>query len=117
MSFANFPVRQGELIRLARGLATQAEFAKRLGVDRSCLSRYESEALGAPTTVINYCLRAIVGLKPENSSSATELQRALSHARQAVAELEAATQAERRKSAANTARTSRPRSSQGKPHA
>src|SRR2546427_3123093 len=53
MSIQTFPTRQSELIRQARGQRTQAEFAKLLGVDRSCLSRYEREQLGAPTSVIN----------------------------------------------------------------
>lgn len=53
------PRSQGELIRLIRGTQTQTEFAKVLGVDRTCLSRYEREALGAPTSVINYCLEQL----------------------------------------------------------
>lgn len=54
-----FPTSQGELIKRARGEKTQSAFAKELGVDRTCLSRYESEKLGASTKVLNYCLRAI----------------------------------------------------------
>lgn len=54
-----FPKSQGQLIRAARGLRTQGEFARLLNVDRSCLSRYESERLGAPPRVINYCLAAV----------------------------------------------------------
>lgn len=56
-------------------------------VDRTCLSRYESEKLGAPTSVVNYCLRAIAaqfcGMDEEEP-----LERALRHARNAVQELE-----------------------------
>lgn len=102
MQASTYPTTQGALIRAVRGVATQADFAKRLGVDRSCLSRYESEDLGAPTAVINYCLRAIAGLSPD-TDEADELQRALRHARELVAELEAATS-----SKLTRARSSRP---------
>ena len=54
-----FPTSQRELLVTARGKESQAAFAKRLGVDRTCLSRYESEQLGAPVTVINFCLHRI----------------------------------------------------------
>jgi transcriptional regulator with XRE-family HTH domain len=96
MQTLGLPTTQGALIRLVRGSVTQAEFAKRLGVDRSSLSRYESEDLGAPTAVINYCLRALAGLPPEAAEAQSELQRALSHARQVVTELEAAARGESR---------------------
>ena len=53
------PASQGDLIRAARGELTQSEFAKRLGVHASCLSRYEREQLGAPTKVLNFCLKTL----------------------------------------------------------
>lgn len=81
------PTSQGELIRSARGDRTQVEFARALGVDRSCLSRYESEALGAPTVVINHCLAALA-----TSLAATggtwPVEEALVHARLTVSTLE-----------------------------
>ena len=94
MPILSFPTTQGALIRAVRGSATQAEFAKRGGVNRSSRSRYESENLGAPTGVINYCLRALAGLPPDTTDAQSELQRALSHARQVVTELEAAARGE-----------------------
>lgn len=94
-----FPLTQGELIRTARGDRTQQEFADTLGVHRSCLSRYESEGLGAPAAVINHCLQAVAALA--SNDAASPVQRALRHARLAVTELEvAATQAPRRRAKA-----------------
>jgi len=85
----NFPTSQGELIKFARGEKAQSAFAKELGVDRTCLSRYESEKLGAPTKVLNYCLRAIAAhMGP--SADGQPLQQALDHVRQAVDFLERA---------------------------
>ncbi|BDU18098.1 transcriptional regulator [Lysobacter auxotrophicus] len=88
MAYA-FPTSQRELLIAARGGATQAEFAKRLGVDRSCLSRYETEQLGAPTSVLNYCLKAVAELHlgVENGSG---VQLALAHVRRAADTLEQA---------------------------
>lgn len=84
-----FPTSQGDLIRSARGQLTQAEFARTLGVDRSCLSRYESEALGAPTTVINHCLQALASSMAAEGDK-WQLQEALAHARLTVESLEKA---------------------------
>lgn len=88
-----FPVSQGELIRSARAEASQADFASRLGVDRSCLSRYENEVLGAPTAVLNTCLKMVAEKLSGKRAPGTEVERALLHARQAVAELEVAARA------------------------
>ena len=82
------PQTQKELIRAARGSQTQAEFAKKLQVDRSCLSRYENEALGAPTSVINYCLASLAHTIAVDPRQAFPIAEALSHARDAVAALE-----------------------------
>ena len=86
-----FPISQGELIKRARGQKPQAAFAKELGVDRTCLSRYESEKLGAPTKVLNYCLRAIAAHMEQSSAGARPVEQALEHVRQAAEFLEQAT--------------------------
>ena len=88
-----FPTSQRELLIAARGASTQAEFAKRLGVDRSCLSRYESEQLGAPTSVLNYCLKAVAELY-SGAEGATAVQQALAHVRRAADTLEQAAKSE-----------------------
>ena len=88
-----YPTSQRELLVVARGASTQAEFAKRLGVDRTCLSRYEREQLGAPTSVLNYCLRVIAELHG-GDVGASAIQQALIHVRRATNALEQATQAE-----------------------
>lgn len=86
-----FPRSQRELIRAARAEATQVAFAKMLGVDRSCLSRYESEALGAPTSVLNHCLEVIAQRAAAGMAPVTDVQRALLYAQQVVVALESAT--------------------------
>jgi DNA-binding XRE family transcriptional regulator len=83
-----FPLTQGELIRVARAEMSQAAFARLLGVDRSCLSRYESEVLGAPTLVINACLRKVAQTHQAAGSEQTVLHRSLKLARELVNELE-----------------------------
>jgi hypothetical protein len=79
------PRTQGELIRSARAELSQASFAKQLGVDRTCLCRYESEALGAPSMVINACLQI---LAQRISSQEGSLALALEDARRLVRDLE-----------------------------
>jgi len=91
MSNAPFPTSQGELLRAARGGETQAAFAKKLGVDKSSLSRYESEKLGAPTNVLNYCLRAVANQLQGGHESG--VQHALALVRRAAQTLERATEA------------------------
>ena len=90
----HLPTSQGELIKLARGERTQSAFAKELGVDRTCMSRYESEKLGAPTKVLNYCLRAIAAHVGAGTEKERPVQQALDHVRQAVDFLERATQSQ-----------------------
>lgn len=82
------PTSQGELIRTARGALTQREFAKTLGVDRTSLSRYESEQLGAPTSVLNHCLAVVSAASASAQNIPDRIGRALNHARLAVRELE-----------------------------
>lgn len=82
---------------MARGDRTKTEFAKVLDVDRSCLSRYESEQLGAPTSVLNYCLRAIAAQQGSAIAKATPIDRALQLTRHAVRELEVASAGTRNK--------------------
>jgi len=86
------PKSQGELIKRARGEKAQSVFAKELGVDRTCLSRYESEQLGAPTKVLNHCLRAIAAHAGQIDEAGRPVEQALEHIRQAVDFLERATQ-------------------------
>ena len=83
-----FPQSQSELIKFARGARSQAEFSRLVGCDRSCLSRYESETLGAPPRVINRCLQIVAGLMASDEQPLRPFERALTHARLAVAELE-----------------------------
>lgn len=90
-----FPISQGELIRRARGEKPQAAFAKELGVDRTCLSRYESEKLGAPTKVLNACLRAIAAHAGQADAEVRPVEQALEHVRQAADFLERATRSQR----------------------
>jgi hypothetical protein len=89
------PTSQGELIKLARGDKAQSAFAKELDVDRTCLSRYENERLGAPTKVLNHCLRAIAAHVEPTAEGERPVQQALEHVRQAVDFLERATQSQR----------------------
>ena len=83
-----YPRSQGELIRFVRSDLTQAEFAKILGVERSCLSRYESEALGAPASVISYCLAALARKAESKAGQTWPIDEALKNARDTVAALE-----------------------------
>jgi DNA-binding XRE family transcriptional regulator len=96
---AQFPKSQGELIKRVRGKRAQLEFAKVLGVERSCLSRYESEKLGAPTKVLNYCLSAIAAQPGQSGTADHPVDQALAHARQAVDLLERAKEAQQQERA------------------
>lgn len=82
------PKSQSELIRTARGKRSQAEFSKTLGCDRSCLSRYEHETLGAPPQVITKCLQIVASMQQRSDLNGRPVDRALDLARRAVAELE-----------------------------
>lgn len=82
------PRSQGELIRTVRGKRSQSEFARMLGCDRSCLSRYENESLGAPTSVINFCLKAIAQEVPEQTPMVLPIDAAMRHAKEVVFALE-----------------------------
>ena len=82
------PQSQGELIRTVRGKRSQVAFSRELGCDRSCLSRYENESLGAPTSVINFCLNAISQVTPHQSVKGLPIEVALRHANEVVAALE-----------------------------
>ncbi|WP_082576704.1 helix-turn-helix transcriptional regulator [Acidovorax delafieldii] len=83
-----YPTSQGELFRAARGTRTQAEFAKLLGCDRSCLSRYEREQLGASPMVIGRCLDIVAKSMRISGETPRPYERALVQARRVVAELE-----------------------------
>lgn len=67
---------------------SQAEFAAALGVSRSCLSRYESEKLGAPTAVLNHCLGAIAAQLVVQAAAADPLDLALQLSRDTTKHLE-----------------------------
>ena len=88
---AMYPTRQADLIRAARADLSQAEFARRLGVDRTCLSRYEREVLGAPPSVINHCLAEISRLAGQQDAGAQSVAGALTRARELVRVLEQVT--------------------------
>jgi len=86
MTGTRFPCSQKELLRLARGNATQKEFAVRLKVDKSCLSRYEAGKLGAPVRVIDDCLQIVAERFAQ--STGPQLAQALEHAKLMVKLLE-----------------------------
>lgn len=88
----SLPKTQGELIRHARGSLTQAEFSRHLGIERSCLSRYERERLGVPVKVLNYCLGAIAAQISARLTPIQGIEQALAHARQTVSLLEVTSQ-------------------------
>lgn len=83
-----FPRTQGQLIQLARGGISQRDFAARLGVDKSCMSRYESGKLGAPVKVIDYCLQELASQLETGNFERLRVTEALSFARRTVAALE-----------------------------
>jgi hypothetical protein len=83
-----YPQSQSELIKLARGDRPQVEFARLLGCDRSCLSRYEREVLGAPPHVISKCLQLVATSLAGQHPNWQPFDKALSHVRQAMTELE-----------------------------
>lgn len=92
MKRESLPASQRELLLAARGSESQDAFARRLGIDRTCLSRYERERLGVPISVLNYCLRLVAG--EDAQANASPVERALDHVRQAadaLHELSAAT--------------------------
>lgn len=78
-----YPRSQNELIKMARGSLSQREFAEVLGVDKSCLSRYENGKLGAPVTVINKCLLRVASAC-DKSANSLDVQQALRHAKLTV---------------------------------
>lgn len=68
---------------MARGARTQRAFADLLGVEKSCLSRYESGKLGAPVVVINQCL-ALVADACDTHGTTRDVVEALRHAKLTV---------------------------------
>lgn len=87
-SIVSYPQSQAELIKLARGDRPQVEFARLLGCDRSCLSRYEREVLGAPPHVISKCLQLVAASLAGQRPQWQPFDKVISHVRQAMAELE-----------------------------
>lgn len=68
-----FPQTQRDLLLVARGRRSQADFATLIGVARSSLSRYENEKLGLPIAALNACLREVAKLQQEASGDAGDL--------------------------------------------
>ncbi|MHA6831209.1 helix-turn-helix domain-containing protein [Ralstonia pseudosolanacearum] len=89
----SFPRTQSELLRQARGKRTQKDFAAYLGVDKTCLSRYEAGKLGAPARVVDVCL-ALVADQLAIAYSEKGVQEALQSARKTVALLEGAAESD-----------------------
>lgn len=87
----SFPRTQSELLRQARGARTQKDFATYLGVNKTCLSRYEAGKLGAPSRVVDACL-ALVADQLTGARSEKGVQEALQSARKTVALLEGTTE-------------------------
>lgn len=87
MSEFSYPKSQSELLRVARGDLTQAEFARELRVDRTCLCRYERERLGAPSRVINHCLERVAAMAAAKLPDA-HIDRALLYTKNAMKSLE-----------------------------
>lgn len=85
----NFPVDQRELIRLARGEMSQAEFARLAGVGRTALCKYERQTRGVPLEFLNYCLNLVAGRLAPSAMRSERAKTALELARHTVNELEA----------------------------
>lgn len=83
-----FPRSQKALIAAARADRTQAEFAREFRIDRSLLSRYENEKLGAPVEVITRCLEIVSDQLSGTATSGGLASTALFHARAAVTAIE-----------------------------
>lgn len=83
-----FPRSQRELIRCARGGKSQRSFAGELGVGPSSMSRYESEQLGAPVSVITRCLQIVGHQFSGKEAVMSPTEAALFHARSAVSAIE-----------------------------
>lgn len=56
---------------MARGQRSQREFAEILGVDRTTVSRYESERLGLPPDLLSRCLEEVANLAEEERTPTT----------------------------------------------
>lgn len=84
----NFPVDQRDLIRLARGDMSQADFARLAGVGRTALCKYERQTRGVPLDFLNYCLKVVANKLDARAMRSDRAKLALAHARHAVAELE-----------------------------
>jgi transcriptional regulator with XRE-family HTH domain len=85
----NFPVDQRELIRLARGEMSQADFARLAGVGRTALCKYERQTRGVPLKFLNYCLKVVASQLDSHAMRSERATTALAHARHTVNELEA----------------------------
>ncbi|TFH10435.1 MAG: XRE family transcriptional regulator, partial [Nitrosomonadales bacterium] len=62
-----------ELIRTARNEYSQKEFAQKLGVKQSSISRYESGKVNPSVNVIEHCMRLVHSEGTELTPTADEL--------------------------------------------
>ncbi len=88
----SLPKTYGEQIQHDRGSLTQAGVPRNLGVERSCLSRYEREKLGVPVKVLNYCIGARAGQINASLEPIQNIEQAQAHARQTMSLLEVTSQ-------------------------
>ncbi len=68
-----------ELIRLARGGASQKRFAEEIGVSQSSMSKYEAGNINPPTLVIDACLSKLRN-KEKRIPNASDLAKKLVNA-------------------------------------
>jgi hypothetical protein len=85
----NFPSDQRQLVRLARGDMSQADFARLAGIGRTALCKYERQTRGVPLKFLNYCLQVVAKQLDPASIRSARAKTALEHARHTVNELEA----------------------------
>ena len=84
-----FPADQRELIRLARGEMSQADFARLAGVGRTALCKYERQSRGVPLDFLNYCLKLVAERLDARAMRSERARTALALAKRTVNELEA----------------------------
>lgn len=62
-----------DLVRAARNGLSQEEFARKLGVRQSSISRYESGKANPPVSVIEHCMQLVNSDNRESIPTAEEL--------------------------------------------
>ena len=63
----------GDLVRAARNGLSQEEFARKLGVKQSSISRYESGKANPPVSVIEHCMKLVNSDDRESIPTVEEL--------------------------------------------